>query len=121
FYLIDADHAVIEGLVPVDKLSYIDVGQSARFIPADLTGPSIEAQVAEIAKVDERDIAISYFASIFGGDMAVRKDDKGRLNSEVSVYRVRLNLREAIRDADQAVPGHVQIRGQPFSVRTSVP
>ncbi|HWF59864.1 MAG TPA: hypothetical protein VN666_06090 [Nitrospira sp.] len=53
--------------------------------------------------------------------MAVRKDDKGRLKPEVSVYRVRLNLREAIRDADQAVPGHVQIRGQPFSVRTSVP
>ena len=120
FYLIDADHAVIEGLVPVDKLSYIDVGQSARFIPADLTSPSIEAQVAEIAEVDERDIAISYFASIFGGDMAVRKDDKGRLNPEVSVYRVRLNLRDAIQDVDQAVLGHVQIQGQSSSLAKRV-
>ncbi len=120
-YLVDVGHTEIEGLVPVDELAYIDVGQSARFVPVDLTRPSMEAQITEVAQVDERDLAIPYFASIFGGDMAVRKDDKGRLKPEVSVYRVRLNLREAIRDADQAVPGHVQIRGQPFSVRTSVP
>lgn len=116
FYLIDAGHAVIEGLIPVDELAYIDVGQSARFIPADLTSPSVEAQVAKIAEVDEQDVAISYFASIFGGDMAVRKDDKGRLKPEVSVYRVRLNLRDAIQDVDQAVLGHVQIDGQPSSL-----
>lgn len=120
FYLIDARHAEIEGLVPVDELAYIDVGQSARFIPADLTRPSVEAQVAEVAEVDERDVAVPYFASIFGGDMAVRKDDKGRLKPEVSVYRVRLSLRDAIRDADQAVLGHIQIQGQPSSLAKRV-
>ena len=119
-YLVDARHAEIEGLVPVDELAYIDVGQSARFIPADLTRPSVEAQVMEVAEVDERDVAIPYFASIFGGDMAVRKDDKGRLKPEVSVYRVRLSLRDAIRDADQAVLGHVQIQGQPSSLAKRV-
>jgi putative peptide zinc metalloprotease protein len=115
-YLVDADHAEIEGLVPVDELAYIDVGQSARFIPADLTRPSVEAQVTEVGQVDERDLAIPYFASIFGGDTAVRKDDKGRLKPEVSVYRVRLNLREAIRDANQAVLGHIQIQGNSSSL-----
>lgn len=115
-YLVDTDHAEIEGLVPVDELAYIDVGQSARFIPADLTRPSVEAQVTEVAQVDERELSIPYFASIFGGDMAVRKDDKGRLKPEVSVYRVRLNLREAMRDANQAVLGHVQIQGQSSSL-----
>lgn len=115
-YLIDTGHVEVEGLVPVDERAYIDVGLSARFIPADLTRPSVEAQVTEVAQVDERDLAIPYFASIFGGDMAVRKDDKGRLKPEVSVYRVRLSLREAIRDANQAVLGHVQIQGQPSSL-----
>jgi putative peptide zinc metalloprotease protein len=119
-YLIDARHAEIEGLVSVDELAYIDVGQSARFIPADLTRASVEAQVVEVAEVDERDVAIPYFASIFAGDMAVRKDDKGRLKPEVSVYRVRLSLRDAIRDADQAVLGHIQIQGQPSSLAKRV-
>jgi putative peptide zinc metalloprotease protein len=114
-YLVDADHAEIEGLVPVDELAYIDVGQSARFIPADLTRPSVEAQVTEVGQVDERDLAIPYFASIFGGDTAVRKDDKGRLKPEVSVYRVRLNLRGTLQDVDQAVLGHIQIQGHPSS------
>ena len=119
-YLVDAGHLEIEGLVPVDELAYIDVGQSARFIPEDLTRPSVEAQVTKVAKVDERDIAIPYFASIFGGDTAVRKDDKGRLKPEVSVYRVRLNLRDAIQDVDQAVLGHVQIQGQSSSLAKRV-
>jgi putative peptide zinc metalloprotease protein len=52
--------------------------------------------------------------------MAVRKDDKGRLKPEVSVYRVRLSLRDAIREADQAVLGHVQIHGQPSSLAKRV-
>ncbi len=115
-HLVDAGHAEIESLVPVDELAYVGVGQSARFIPADLTRPSVEAQVTEVAQVDEKDISVPYFASIFGGDMAVRKDDKGRLKSEGSVYRVRLNLRGTIQNADQAVTGHVQIQGQPSSL-----
>jgi putative peptide zinc metalloprotease protein len=52
--------------------------------------------------------------------MAVRKDDKSRLNPEVSVYRVRLNLRDAIQDVDQAVLGHVQIQGQSSSLAKRV-
>lgn len=115
-YLIDAGHAEIDGLVPVDELAYIAVGQVGRFIPDDLTRPSLEAEVTEIAEVDEQEFAIPYLASIFGGDVAVRKDDKGKLKAEVSVYRVRLRPREAIVDADQAIPGHVQIEGQPSSL-----
>lgn len=119
-YLVDAGHAEIESFVPVDELAYIDVGQSARFIPEDLTRPSMEALVTEVAQVDERDLAIPYFASIFGGDTAVRKDDKGRLKPEVSVYRVRLSPRDAIRDANQAILGHIQIQGQPSSLAKRV-
>ncbi len=120
FYLINAGHAVIEGLVPVAELAYIDVGQSARFIPDDLTRSSLEAEVTEIAEVDERELAIPYLASIFGGDVAVRKDDKGKLKAEVSVYRIRLRPEEATLDADHASPGHVQIKGQPSSLAKRV-
>ena len=119
-YLVDPDHAEIEGLVGADELAYIAVGHLARFIPDDLTRSSIEAEVTEIAEVDERELAIPYLASIFGGDVAVRKDDRGKLKTEVSMYRVRLRPREAIWDADQAVLGHVQIEGQPSSLSKRV-
>lgn len=115
-YLIDADHAEIESLVSVDELAYIAVGQMGRFIPDDLTRPSCEAEVAEIAEVDEQEFTVPYLASIFGGDIAVRKDDTGKLKAEISVYRVRLRPREAVSDADQAIPGHIQIDGQPSSL-----
>lgn len=115
-YLVDADQAEIEGLVPVDELAYVNVGQSARFIPADLTSPMIDAQVREIAEVDEREFTLPYMASIYGGDVPVRKDEKGRLRPDVSVYRVRLVVdREAARP-ERVTPGHVQIDGQPSSL-----
>ena len=115
-YLIDATQVQIEGLVPVDELAYVEVGQSARFIPLDLTRPSIEAHVTEIAEVDEREFAVPYLASIYGGDVPVRKDDKGRLRPEVSVYRVLLQVDQTDEPVQQAVVGHVQIEGQSSSL-----
>ena len=92
------------------------LGQSARFIPLDLTRPSVGAHVTEIAEVDEREFMVPYLASVYGGDVPVRKDEKGRLKPEVSVYRVRLSLDDAMTSPNQILPGHVQIEGQPSSV-----
>jgi putative peptide zinc metalloprotease protein len=115
-YLVDERQVEIEGFVPVDELAYVEVGQPARFIPLDLTRPSVGAHVTQIAEVDEREFLVPYLASVYGGDIPVRKDDKGRLNPEVSVYRVRLSLDDAMISPDQILPGHVQIEGQPSSV-----
>ncbi len=115
-YLVDERHAEIESFVPVDELASIEVGQVARFIPFDLTRPSVEAHVTQIAEVDEREFMVPYLASIYGGDVPVRKDDKGRLKPEVSVYRVQLSLDDAMTAPDQILPGRVQIEGQPSSM-----
>lgn len=115
-YLVDESHATIDSFVPVDELAYVEVGQAARFIPLDLTRPSVKARVTEIAEVDEREFMVPYLASVYGGDVPVRKDDKGRLKPEVSVYRVRLGLDEPLPQPDQVLVGHVQIEGQPSSV-----
>ena len=48
--------------------------------------------------------------------MPVRKDEKGRLKPEVSVYRVRLSLDETAIVPDQILPGYVQIEGHPSSI-----
>ncbi len=114
-YLVDKTHAAIESFVPVDELAYIKVGQAAQFIPLDLTRPSVKAHVTNIAEVDEREFMVPYLASVYGGDVPVRKDDKGRLKPEVSVYRVRLSLDDPLQP-DQVVAGHVQIEAQPSSM-----
>lgn len=115
-YLIDTTDAEIEGLVPVDELAYVAVGQPARFIPLDLTRPALDARVMEIAEVDEREFTVPYLASVYGGDVPVRKDDKGRLRPDVSVYRVRLQVKQTDSPVEQAVAGHVQIQGQSSSL-----
>ena len=115
-YLVDERQVEIEGFVPVDELAYVEVGQPARFVPLDLTRPSVEARVTQIAEVDEHEFMVPYLASVYGGDVPVRKDDKGRLKPEVSVYRVRLSLDDAMAHPDQILPGHVQIEGQPSSI-----
>ena len=115
-YLVDERQAEIESFVPVDELAYVEIGQPARFIPLDLTRPSVGAHVTQIAEVDEREFTVLYLASVYGGDIPVRKDDKGRLKPELSVYRVRLSLDEAATGPGPILPGHVQIEGQPSSV-----
>ena len=119
-YLVDTSQTEIDSLISVDELAYIAVGQLGRFIPDDLTRPSLEGEITEIAEVDERELAIPYLASVFGGDVAVRRDGNGKLKADVSMYRVRLRPREAVWDADQAVPGHVQIEGRPSSLSKRV-
>ena len=115
-YLVDFSRSELQGLVPVNELAYVEVGQSARFIPTDLTSPSLEARVTEIAEVDEREFTVPYLASIYGGDVPVRKDDKGRLRPEVSVYRVRLQVEQRDSPVKQAIVGNVQIQGQSSSL-----
>lgn len=115
-YLVDDRQAEIESFVPVDELAYVAVGQPARFVPLDLTRPSVGAHVTQIAEVDEREFMVPYLASVYGGDVPVRKDEKGRLKPEVSVYRVRLSLDDGVKDPGQILPGHVQIEGQSSSI-----
>jgi putative peptide zinc metalloprotease protein len=119
-YLVDDRQVEIESFVPVDELAYITVGQPARFVPLDLTRPSVEAHVTQIAEVDEREFMVPYLASVYGGDVPVRKDDKGRLKPEVSVYRVRLSLDDVKTSPDHILAGHVQIEVQPSSIAQRV-
>lgn len=115
-YIMDPDHREVEGLVSVDELAFVEAGRPARFIPADLSRPAIEARVSDVAEVDQYVLASPYLASVYGGDVPVRKDDKGRLRPETSVYRVRLTVMAPASAADQAVIGHVLLDGQPSSL-----
>lgn len=119
-YMISPVQPELTAFVPVDELAYVNPGQTARFVPSDLTRPSLTALVDEIAEVDERDFSVPYLASIYGGDVPVRKDTKGRLKADISVYRVRLRVTDSSPLADQAVAGLVQIEGESSSLARRV-
>ena len=115
-YVVDPRHALIAALAPVEDLSVLAIGQDARFIPHDLTRPARAARVTEIRDVDEQDFSVPYLASIYGGDVAARKDAQGRVLAEQSIYRVELETLEGSEPVGQTMTGLVHVTGKPQSL-----
>ncbi|MGE0468788.1 MAG: HlyD family efflux transporter periplasmic adaptor subunit [Nitrospira sp.] len=119
-YLLNPQKAVVVGLVPVEDIKHLAVGQEARFIPNDLTRSAYQARIMEIREWDEQDVSMPYLASIYGGDVPVRKDARGHLRAEQSVYRVELEVLDPLEMLDQTVAGHVHIASEPQSLLSRV-
>ena len=114
-YIVDPQNEELHAHVEETKAKYVQVGQSARFIPDDAERPSLTARVEEIRDVDESSFTDTYLASLYGGDVPVREDANRRLKSESSVYRVTLHLIESSPRWNQAVRGTVLVKGPRIS------
>ncbi len=114
-YIIDRASIEVAALAPETELPRLIVGQAARFIPEDASRPAVMARLQEIREVDEGFFAIPYLASVFGGDIPVREDDQGRLQPDISVYRVRLEMTGNQSRPTQAVRGVLHVEGSPRS------
>ena len=106
----------IHALVPETELENLEAGQHARFIPDDLSRPTIGARVGEVRQVDEKAFEVPYLASIFGGGVPVRQDEQGELQPETSVYRVKLNVVGEPPLWNRAIRGIVHVDGPPRSL-----
>lgn len=115
-YIIDPQQSSIAALAPVEDLRVLALGQEATFIPDDVTRPARQARVVEIRDVDEQDFSVPYLASIYGGDVPARKDARGRVQAEQSVYRVELELLDQTEPVRQTVTGQVHVSGKPQSL-----
>lgn len=115
-YLVDPLHAHLTALVSVEDVRFLAPGQEARFIPDDLTRSTRQARVLAIRDLDEHDVSVPYFASIYGGEVPVRKDVRGRLQAEQSVYRVEFEVQDHDEPLQQAVTGHAVVTGQDRSL-----
>lgn len=115
-YIVNPQQPVVVALVPVQDLSLLAVGQDAIFVPNDLTRSSYATRITEIRELDEQEFSMPYLASIYGGPVAVRKDARGRLQAEQSVYRVELDVADRPEPLGQTVTGQVQISGTPRSM-----
>lgn len=111
-YLVDPQRAHLVALVSVEDVRFLMPGQDARFIPDDLTRRVRQARVLTIRDLDEQDFSVPYFASIYGGEVPVRKDVRGRLQAEQSVYRVEFEVLDLEEPLHQAVTGHAVVMGE---------
>ena len=115
-YVIDPQEAAIAALAPVEDLNVLAVGQEALFIPNDVTRSARRARVTEIRDVDEQDFSLPYLASIYGGEVPARKDARGRVQAEQSVYRVELEVLDQTEPVDQTVTGQLHVTGKTESL-----
>jgi len=114
-YVVDPQGEELHALVEETQVTYLQVGQSARFIPEDAERPSLPARVEAIRDIDESSFTVPYLASLYGGDVPVREDANRKLKPESSVYRVTLQLIEAPPQWTQAVRGTVLVKGPRIS------
>ena len=115
-YIVVPQGEELHALVEESMVKYLQVGQSARFIPDGPERPSLPARVQEIRDIDESSFTVPYLASLYGGAVPVQQDSNHKLKPEISVYRVTLRLIEPPPQWTQAVRGTVLVEGPRISL-----
>lgn len=115
-FIVQKGALLVEGMVSENDLSRVEISQDALFIPDDVSRDSIRVVVSELEYSNITNLDVPYFASIYGGDIAVRQDEGSHLVPEVSVYRIKLAIKDKNKQTpNQVVRGIVNVEGEPKS------
>jgi len=114
-YVAGVAQSKVQAVATESDWARLAVGAAARFIPDDPLRPALSLRVQTIHELNEDTLTLVYLASLYGGDVPVRDDGRGRLKPERSIYRVLLDVVDEPRQLDQAVRGVVHIEGAPLS------
>ena len=87
--LIVPQQSQIQGLALENQATALLAGQSGRFIPEDAFADAIDIQVTDISTINLRELEQPYLASVFGGEVAVKKDASGKLTPTAALFSVR--------------------------------
>ena len=114
------DSVILHGVIEGKKLSQVQVDQSAVFIPNEPELDILDARVMEIEDANIQVMDTLYFASTYGGDIAVREDKEKGLVPEGSLYRIRFETLDVKQIIPRVVKGEMHIKGEPrsFAFRT---
>lgn len=113
-FIIEPTSLKLSGLVSETELARLMVNQPARFLPDDARRRLVDARLEEIGEAGINRFEMPYLASVYGGKIAVRRDEEGELVPESSVYRIRLAVLNPI-SPDRVVRGVVHVAGEPRS------
>lgn len=105
----------LEAFVEGRLLPRLDWNQAIRFYPDSLFEAPFEVQRTELEETNTRYLDRPYFASEFGGELPVRRDEEGRLAAETTLFRVRFEPLED-RQLEQVERGRLRLALEPRSL-----
>lgn len=116
-FIADQDSRVVKGVLNERDLGRIAEDHRADFVPDDASITDIPGSVFSIDRANLVSIDQPYLASIYGGNIAVRQNDKGELIPESTVYRLQIAIetKSAVALPDQVIRGVARIDGERIS------
>ena len=112
--LINNQKSTVEGYVPEADLPHITPGMTGRFYPENSELPVVQVTLKHLDRTNRPILDDPYLASLFGGAIAVRRDEKGRLITEQAMYRLQFNTESTTESMRKQVwRGTVRLDGQP--------
>ncbi len=96
-------------------LSRLKPGVKGRFYPEKGHFPPLEVEVMEIDSIAIKSLDALYSASLFGGDVAVRKNNQDELIPVISTYQLKLKLLNKPEKLERVMRGTAVLEGAPES------
>jgi len=110
--LADPDSQIVEGYIDETSLNDINIADAGHFYMENRDMRPVNCMVREIDPTGSRTLASPYLASIYGGEIPVKAENRNTLASPQSLYRVILTPERQIlgdREIFQIVRGTVRI------------
>lgn len=104
---------VARGYVSESDVWRVERAATGRFIPDDISRPSLSVKVIRLAPAGVSQIDIPELASTHGGSIPVEADAKQRLVPVTAQYLVELEPRETLLAQNQSMRGIVELNGSP--------
>jgi putative peptide zinc metalloprotease protein len=100
-----------EAFLDEESVQRVAVGDTARFYPDGLAGPSLQLVVTGIDQDATRILPNGMWAAQLGGSIAAR-EKQGAWYPEHAAYRVAFTVRDGAANTTQALRGHIVIAGK---------
>jgi putative peptide zinc metalloprotease protein len=116
--VVDGRVSELRGILGEDDIWRIEVGAKGRFVPDDAALESLNVWLEDINVAGERRLHNDYLASIYGGPIAVERDENGDLKPVTGIHAVRFAARAPA--GPKVLRGVVRLEGKPESLAASV-
>ena len=113
--IIGSEQKAVEGYVHERDLDRITMGSPGIFYPDHTELPLVHGRVQWVDQTHTSILEKPYLASIYGGDLSVRRTPDNRLASEETVYRFLFQPDEGIGLPPLILRGRVRLQGKPMS------
>jgi len=112
--LVDDRQPVVEGYVREGDFAQVTAGMAGRFYPDNVELPVLPVLLEALDRTHKPVLEEPYLASLYGGEIAVRRDGQGRLVTDEAMYRLRLRPGGgAAGQLDRVWRGTVRLEGPP--------